>query len=175
MTVVKDPGNRERMEERLTALVEAYQEPVRRMCVLWLRDASLAEDAAQETFLKAYPALPSFRGGCSEKTWLMRIAVNVCRNMLRNGWFRHVDRRTALESLPEPAVPFSARDDTVVRLISELPQKEREVLLLYFYQDMSMREIAETLHIAVSNVSRRLNAAKEALRGRIEREWKYDG
>lgn len=175
MTVVKDPDNRERMEERLTALVEAYQEPVRRMCVLWLRDASLAEDAAQETFLKAYRALPSFRGGCSEKTWLMRIAVNVCRNMLRTGWFRNVDRRTALETLPEPAVPFSERDDTVVRLISELPQKEREVILLYFYQDMSMREIAETLHIAVSNVSRRLNAAKEALRGRIEREWKYDG
>lgn len=46
---------------------------------------------------------------------------------------------------------------------------------MFCYQDMSMREIAETLHIAVSNVSRRLNAAKEALRGQIEREWKYDG
>ena len=97
-------------------------------------------DAVQETFLKAYRSLDSFQGACSEKTWLTRIAVNVCRNLLRAGWFRHVDRRVTLDELPEPIAPFTELDDTVFRTISELPRTQREVVLLYFYQDMTMRE-----------------------------------
>ena len=170
MTVVKGPDNWAQLEERMTQLVEEYQTPLKRMCVLWLQDTALAEDAVQETFLRAYAALPNFRGESSEKTWLMRIAVNVCRNMRRGGWFRHVDRRVTLEALPEAAAPFEEKDDTVIRAVSQLPPKEREVILLYFYQDMSMREIAKTLHIAVSNVSRRLSAARKALRRQLEEE-----
>ena len=73
-------------------LVESYQLPLRRMCCVWLRDRDLAEDAVQETFFKAWKGAPSFRGECSEKTWLMRIAVNVCRDMRRSAWHRHVER-----------------------------------------------------------------------------------
>ena len=170
MTVVKGPDNEEKMEQRMIRLVEEYQVPLKRMCILWLGDAALAEDAAQETFLRAYAALPRFRGECSEKTWLMRIAVNVCRNMRRGGWFRHVDRRVTPDDLPEPAVPFAEKDDTVIRAVGQLPPREREVILLYFYQDMSMREIASALHIAVSNVSRRLTAARKALKKQLEGE-----
>lgn len=60
-------------EAALTGLVERHRTALVRMCCLCLGDASLAEDAAQETFLKAYRALDSFRGECDEKTWLMRI------------------------------------------------------------------------------------------------------
>ena len=93
---------------------------------------------------------------------------------MRGGWFRHVDRRVTLDALPEPTVPFTELDDTVFRMINELPRTQREVVLLYFYQDMTMKEIAETLRIAPSNVSRRLAAAKKSLRGQLEGVFIHD-
>ena len=89
-------------KQRLTRLVRQYQTDLLRICYIQLHDTALAEDAVQETYLKAYRSMPAFRGDCSEKTWLMRIAVNVCRDMLRSAWFRHLDRRITLEQLPEP-------------------------------------------------------------------------
>ena len=88
-------------KQRLTRLVRQYQTDLLRICYIQLHDTALAEDAVQETYLKAYRSMPAFRGDCSEKTWLMRIAVNVCRDMLRSAWFRHLDRRITLEQLPE--------------------------------------------------------------------------
>lgn len=72
-----------RHEQTLNRLVERYQTDLLRMCYLNLRDAELARDAVQETFLKAYRSMEHFRGDCQEKTWLMRIAINTCRDMRR--------------------------------------------------------------------------------------------
>ena len=115
MIVVKRADNIESPDALIARLVQEYQVPLRRMCCIWLKDAALAEDAVQETFVKAWRAALSFRGECSEKTWLMRIAVHVCWDMRRSWWFRNVDRSVRLEHLPEPAVPFEERDDTLVR------------------------------------------------------------
>ena len=106
---VKGPDGMDEMEERFAELVGLYQTPLRRMCCVWLRDASVAEDAVQEMFLRAYRALPAFRGECSGKTWLYRIAVNVCRNMKRSWWWRHVDRAVEISNLPETSVPAAVR------------------------------------------------------------------
>lgn len=90
MEIVKDPGNDQSLaanhEALLTHMVETYEVSLFRTCYMYLRDKESAEDAVQETFLKAYRALHTFRGDCSEKTWLMRIAVNVCRDMGRSRW-----------------------------------------------------------------------------------------
>lgn len=60
-----------------------YEESLLRMCFAYLGDAALAEDAVQETFVKAYRALPDFRGEAQEKTWLTRIAINTCKDVRR--------------------------------------------------------------------------------------------
>ena len=106
MIVVKRADNIESPDALIARLVQEYQVPLRRMCCIWLKDAALAEDAVQETFVKAWRAALSFRGECSEKTWLMRIAVHVCWDMRRSWWFRHVDRSVRLEHLPEPPCPL---------------------------------------------------------------------
>ena len=91
----------ENARQRLVRLVEQYQTDLLRLCYIQLHDTALAEDAVQETFIKAYRSFPVFRGDCSEKTWLMRIAVNTCRDMIHSAWFRHLDRRITPEQLPE--------------------------------------------------------------------------
>lgn len=90
-----------------------YEESLLRMCFAYLGDTSLAEDAVQETFLKAYQSLDSFRGDASEKTWLLRIAINTCKDVRRSAWFRHVDRSVALDTLAEPSTPCAEYDDAL--------------------------------------------------------------
>ena len=84
----------------LSRAMGEYGTCLMRMAYLHLGDFALAEDAVQETFIKAYSHLDRFRGESNEKTWLMRIAVNICRDMLRSAWFRRMDRRVTPEELP---------------------------------------------------------------------------
>ena len=139
------------------------------MCCLYLRDAELAKDAVQETYLKAYRALDGFRGECAEKTWFMRIAINTCRDMRRSAWFRHMDRRVTPDMLPAAFLPFEEADEELLLAVMALPVKLRETVLLYFYQDMCVKEIAESLGLSSSAVSVRLDRAKKKLRIALER------
>ena len=69
-----------------------------------------ARDAVQETFLKAWQHMDTFRAQSQAKTWLTRIAINVCRDMRRSKWFRHIDRRITPEMLPHAEVPPKQAD-----------------------------------------------------------------
>ena len=95
------------LEQTFTELVNAHQTSLLRMCYLNLHDSGLAEDAVQETFVKAYRALPAFRGDSDPKTWLMRIAINTCRDMQRGSWLKHISRTVTLDQLAEPSESFS--------------------------------------------------------------------
>lgn len=164
-----------RRTDALERMVEQHQAALLQVCFMMLHDRALAEDAVQETFLKAYRAMASFRGDCSEKTWLTRIAVNTCRDMKRGAWFRYVDRRvTDAESAYVPALQTEDGDaEELAQAIVRLPEKYREVVLLYYVQDMTMKEIADTLGIAVSSVSGRLKKACARLRRTLEKEDAY--
>ena len=167
MEVVKDPDNKR--EQELVHLVDAYQSSLRRMCCTILRDQTLAEDAVQETFLKAYKALDDFRQDCSEKTWLMRIAINTCRDFRRSAWFRYLDRRITPEDLPLASNPMEEESIELTAAIMRLPQKLQEATLLHYYQNMTVREIAEALQTPQSTVSARLIRARAKLRTFLER------
>ena len=138
--------------QTLNRLVEQYQTDLLRMCYLYLHDAELARDAVQETYLKAYRALDSFRGECGEKTWLMKIAMNTCRDLRRLAWFRHIDRRVTPDMMPSAFVAFEEKDEEVLTAVMALPVKLRESVLLYFYQDMSVKEIAQALGVSRQTV-----------------------
>ena len=110
-------------DERFIRLVAAYQRQLLHMCAMILRDDAAAEDAVQETFLKACAGLPDFRGACSEKTWLTKIALHVCRDLRRGRWFRHVDRGVEIENLPQASVPAEEGDDSLFQAVCSLPQR----------------------------------------------------
>ena len=166
MDVVTGPDNLR--DQKLTRLVEQYQTSLRRMCYAMLRDEELAKDAVQETFIKMYQTMDAFRGECSEKTYLMRIAMNTCRDMHRSAWFRRIDRRVTPETLPEPASQADSERIELTLAIMQLPKQLREITLLYYYQDMTMREVAQALNVSVSTVSKRLERAQAKLRARLK-------
>lgn len=147
-----------------------WEVPLLRTCYLLLGDAALSEDALQETFIRAWKGYGSFRGESSEKTWLMRIAVNVCRDLRRSRWFRHVDRRVRMEDLPEPAVPFEKEDDTLTRAILSLPHSLRQVITLRYFQGLSIQETAQAAGISVRTVHYRQERARHLLKIQLEEE-----
>ena len=143
-----------------------------RLCAMNLQDASLAQDAVQDTFLKAFRQFHRFRGDADPLTWLTAIAMNVCRDYRRTAWFRHVDRRVEADALPTPA-DFTFPDNTVVRAVMALPPRYREVTLLRYYQNMKQKDIANALGISDRAVRQRLGKANQILREQLK-EWYED-
>lgn len=158
--------------DHLTRMMTEHGDAIFRMCCLHLRDEQLAEDAAQETFLKAYKHLERFRGECRELTWLTGIAINVCRDFLRTAWLRRIDRNIDISLLPECAQADEYRDSTVLAEVMRLPARLREVILLRYYQEMSLKETADALNLGISTVKQRQKKANDILRERLK-EW-YD-
>ena len=165
MEVVKGPDSSP--EERINRLIKDYERDLLRLCCVYLRDVSLAEDAVQETFIKAYRGLRTFRGESGEKTWLYRIAINVCKDMRRGSWFRFVSRDVNLDELQ---IPDSGRGErsALVEEIMRLPRKYREVILLYYYEDMKLAEIAKAIGVSAMTVSRRIDKARSLLKDLLE-------
>ncbi len=153
-------------EARLERWIRTYGTAILRACFVCLSDAKEAEDAMQETFLKAWRCMDHFAGrnGASEKTWLMHIAINVCRDMQRTRWFRHVDMRKALDDLPQGVTGAAPEDRTLLLDIMQLPDRYKQPILLYYYQDMTLEETAEALGISKSTVHNRLRKAECLLR-----------
>lgn len=159
-------------ENRIGSLMKAYGQSILHTCFLILKDAHAAEDAAQETFLKAYRALPSFREEASEQTWLTKIAINTCRDVLRSAWMRRVDRRVSLEDLPIAAPDSEPFDDTLTQAILKLPKKLREAVVVYYFSGFTMEQAAQALGLSRRVVRYRLEQAKDILRNELK-EW-YD-
>ena len=169
MSSVKGPDNALERDRAFEELVAQEQTRLLRTCYLWLGDRMQAEDAVQESFLKAYRYWDGFRNESSRHTWLMKIAVNTCRDLRRSGWFKWMDRRITPDDLPEASVPFEEKEEDMVLAVMQLPVKLREVILLHYYQGMNTIEISDLLGISQSSVSGRLNRAREKLRTVLER------
>ena len=157
----------------LDALMRQYGTELTRLCAMILGDASLAQDAVQDAFLRAYRRFDTYRGDAAAKTWLTAIAVNVCRDYRRSAWFRHVDRRESADALPGSSADFPFPDHTVINAVTSLPPKYREVILLRYYQDMKQKDIARALHLTDRAVRQRLHKANAILREQLK-EWYED-
>lgn len=168
MSNFKGPDDARERREIFERIVNQYQLPLLRMCYLHLCDKTLAEDAMQETFIKLYRSLDSFHGQCSEKTWVMKIAMNTCHDMNRSGWSRFMERKITPDMLPEASTELEEHDEALTLAVMNLPQKLREVIILYYYQDMNTLEISNSLGISQSSVSGRLKRGREKLRQLIE-------
>lgn len=160
-------------DQAIERMMDEHGSRLLRLCYLRLLDQGLAEDALQDTFLKAWRAYPGFKNQSSEITWLTAIALNVCRSMKRKAWFRFVDLGKPLAALPEASVPFEPYDDTVTRSVMALRGPEQEVILMHYYQGLNVREIAEALSLPLSTVTSRLIRARKKLEKSLER-WYRD-
>lgn len=100
----------------------------------------------------------------NDKAWLLRIAVNTCRDYRRSAWFRHMDFRRAVEELPPRPEEIQHQDHTLALCVGQLPDKYRQVISLYYWQELSIQDAAQVLGIPVSTAHHRLHKAEALLR-----------
>ena len=160
-------------------LVQRYQRQVYNLAYRMLGNAEDAGDLVQDTFLRAYGALTSFRQDASFLTWLYKIASNLCIDQLRSRKAKStLSLEVELEEGREPAADFRSTDpeeaavrgsvqDVVQRAIGNLPEKYRAVVVMRHLNDMSVDEIARVLELPTGTVKTHLFRAREMLRGRL--------
>lgn len=159
-------------DEAFTRLVETYQTPVYNLCYRMLGEPEAAEDAAQESFLRAYQNLDRYDVSRPFSTWLLSIAAHHCIDRLRRRHFLSVsvdDDDSPLE-LPDPSAP-SPEAETVRRedqerlhiMLRGLDPTDRAAVVMRYWNDLSEAEIAEALSLTVSAVKSRLFRARRAL------------
>jgi RNA polymerase sigma-70 factor (ECF subfamily) len=156
-------------------LVQTYQSDVYRLALSILDDPAEADDATQDVFVAALRSLDSFHGSASFRTWLFSITLNLCRSRLRRRKGRSLLRQM-LENLFQADQPHpeseAIRQETGSELwqaVCALDEKHRIPLVLRYYHDLPVAEIAEMLGIPTGTVHSRLNHAREKLRARLEK------
>jgi RNA polymerase sigma-70 factor (ECF subfamily) len=162
-------------------LVLKYQHKVMKLVMRYMRDQAEAEDIAQEAFIKAYRALPSFRGDSAFYTWLYRIAINTAKNSLMSGRKRLVDYDLDLQDpddytgqvllkhgdTPERMLLTDEIRQTVQEAMSSLPDDLREAIMLRELDGLSYEEIAEVMECPVGTVRSRIFRAREAIDSKL--------
>lgn len=148
-------------------LVRCHRQGVINVVYRLCGDENLAEDAAQEAFIRAWQNLPRYRPRSAFRNWLYRIATNIALDTLRREReMVDVDELPlpAPEEGPEAVVEERERGSLVQQAVLALPPASRSVLILREYEGLSYREIAETLTIPIGTVMSRLNYARKRLR-----------
>lgn len=164
-------------QSAFNALVLKYQHRVLKLVGRFVNDATEAEDVAQEAFLKAYRALPSFRGDSAFYTWLYRIAINTAKNALVAHKRRPVDfdldlqdpeqfeRQARLKEAdtPEGVLLTDEIRNVVEKAMEQLPDDLRTAIVLRELEGLSYEEIAEAMDCPVGTVRSRIFRAREAI------------
>lgn len=162
-------------EHFLERIMHEYGDELLRTCYLYLKDYQLAEDAVQETFIKAMKSYDSFEHRSSEKTWLMRIAINCCKNVMRTRWFR--SRQNNLENhmnrISDDPMDDFLEKNSVSAAIMALNADDRQIIVLYYYQELSVKEIAIVIGKSENTTIQRLNRARGKMK-KILTEAGYD-
>lgn len=151
--------------DAVATLVERYSTLLYRHSLVMLGRPSDAEDVVQETFLRYMQKAPRLNGEEHEKAWLLTVAMNLCRNQLRQ---RKAHPHIDLDSCPEPTAP--TQDTPVLDALSALPDKVRIVVLLHYVEGYKVREIAARLRLTPSAVKMRLQKGRQLLREYIKEE-----
>lgn len=155
------------------ALVRKYQNYVYRTCYLIMRNEQDAEDMTQETFVRAFRALPRFelREGTRFEAWLYRIAVNRCRSRLRRKWYQVLPLPNpaphliiSSEAQPDQEIQRGEQRNEIMKAINTLGDKHRLVVILRYYAGFSNEEIARALSIPSGTVRSRLHTARQRLK-----------
>ena len=163
-------------------LVLKYQRKIIRLLSRMVRDPSEVEDVAQEAFIKAYRALPQFRGESAFYTWLYRIAINTGRNWLASNsrrpsapnayenedgeTFNETDNLTD-NNTPESAMASREIAETVNKSIEDLPEDLRTAIVLREIEGMSYEDIAATMNCPIGTVRSRIFRAREAIAAKL--------
>lgn len=158
-------------DEIVQVLVEQHGHAIYRLAVSLVRDAALAEDVAQETFIRAWQRWDTYRGAAPVRIWLLRIAHNVAVSTLRSIHEEAHDPDTLPDRYADAVAPVVESRMAVIEALSRLDPLSRSVVVLREMEGLSYAEIGEILEVSLPTVKTRLFRARALLQG-ISKEVK---
>ena len=155
-----------RPADDIEEVMRTYGNMLFRLCLITLGNANDAEDAVQETLMKYLQKKPVFADAEHEKAWLLKVAANKCRDMLR---FQHRHPNINMEEVIEftQEIPYSR----ILDALMTLPEKYKTVLVLYYVEEYRVNDIAKLIGRTSSAVKMRLQKGRKLLKEAYEKEW----
>ena len=142
-----------------------YSKMLYRVCMVYLGNHEKVEDAMQEAFIKLLYKSPGFRNDQDERQWLVRVAINICKDFLGSAWHKN---NVSIESVGEMSCNDEIND--IFHTVQKLPEKYKTVIYLHYTEEFSVNEISKILKIGNSAVKARLKRARDMLRKEIGEE-----
>ncbi|WP_404356559.1 sigma-70 family RNA polymerase sigma factor [Cytobacillus firmus] len=153
-------------EQKFKEIIHLYSNDITRISYSYLKDKELAKDVTQNTFLKAYENFNSIQNKDSIKYWLIRTAVNECKDHLKSSY----NKRTTLTD-EEPLISVGLNIDEkfikqlerkkIRNMLFSIDEKYREILILYYFQELSLKEISSLLNINENTARTRISRARK--------------
>ena len=163
------------IEHVFEQIMTDYGQDILHLTYSYVKNITIAEDLTQEIFVKCYLNLSKFNGESSIRTWLWRIAINHCKDYLKSWHVRNMQLSNeelvvqAEDEQVEQSVIEKDDADQVMRAILTLPLKYREPIYLFYYEELSIKEIESILHVRQNTIKTRLRRAKILLKKVLER------
>ncbi|OEC00561.1 RNA polymerase factor sigma C [Lysinibacillus sphaericus] len=159
----------------LEQMMIEYGDELVRLAFSYVKDTEIAKDMVQNTFIKCYKNVDTFRYDAQIKTWLYRIAINECKDYLKSWHFKMVQVKSFIHETAKSIYPSTEKtvidkynNEELKDTIFSLPKVYREVVYLYYYESLKTDEIAEVLDIPMNTVKTRLRRAKQRLESMIK-------
>lgn len=145
-----------------------YRDMLYRIAFSNMKSKADAEDAVQEAFFRYLKLKPEFENDSHERAWLIRVVINICYDLQKSAWF---SKTVAFDEVPEKemehfSLPYIEEDETLWKVM-ELPVRYRNSLYLFYYEDYSIKEIAQILEMEEGTVKTRLRRGRQMLKERI--------
>lgn len=157
-------------KREIDIIVDEYSDMLLRIALHHIHNYAQAQDIVQDTFIKYLYKAPEFESKEKEKAWLIRVTSHLCKDHLKHWWFK---KRA---DIPYENIMFTKDEETyeLLEVVWQLPFHQRNAVYLYYYEDMSTREIADIYHVKESTVSSWLFRARKKLKELLKGEWDYE-
>lgn len=168
--------------EVLGQKIESYLATLYRIAFLQVKNAEDAEDVVQEVFCQYIRTDMDFESEDHERAWLIKVTLNACRKLWRSAWYRHKASmpedvfltEEGEGSLPENAYIRREASEELMKAVWGLPDKYREVIHLFYYEELSVKEIADICHRQESTVTSQLTRGRNILKKRLKEEYQFE-
>jgi len=151
-------------KDYIEKIIDKYSDMIIRIAYIQMKNMSDAEDAAQDVFLKLIEKPRYFESSDHEKAWLIRVAINLCKDRKKMAWLR----KNKTIPLQDSLCNITQEKSEKLEAIMELPMKYRSIILLYYYEDYSIKEISNIMGIKEATIGSQLHRARELLKTKLK-------
>jgi len=158
------------INNKITSALDQYSDMVRRICFLYLKNYADVDDVFQEVFLVLLKNETAFESTEHEKAWLIKVTMNKCKDLLKSYWHKNV------ESLENKELSFESEiENELMQVVLSIPQKYKDVIYLFYYQEYSVPEIARLLKRKENTIYSQLNRARKLIKEKLGgTEYEYN-